>query len=444
MQRPMDCLRDRFGGEAANGLEAVFQDAEKNEAKLAHFLSMAETSPQAAPCVARAETEQKDILDLLAKMALYAPEVWYSIVTGLDRPDDAKNDYSNIGVAFDASSRVRRAGLETYHQKLSQAEAAYDGSYVYLPLPEPEHAVVRAKATAEAPAEAGAVRLVAISDTHLLHQGVHLPAGDVLVHCGDLSYEESRSKEGRSLLDKCRRQGFDDPESFANKDFEGFLENLALSSPSRAWLEESCPDMFSGLQWLSRQTYEHLVLVAGNHDFILEQLGTTNAEKLCSHFGIKYLYAALKPIALDFTSGRRLRIWGSAVSSHAKLGRDRAIASGNLAFQLDMETGEGEFREQTAHLQPLETDVLITHGPPNGCLYGKKDRTFPSCINELLRRVRPALFLCGHAHNPDGMKLPDKVCKLEGVLGVHCAVTGVWNQLTGYPFVVDLPARACP
>ena len=26
MQRPMDCLRDRFGGEAANGLEAVFQD----------------------------------------------------------------------------------------------------------------------------------------------------------------------------------------------------------------------------------------------------------------------------------------------------------------------------------------------------------------------------------------------------------------------------------
>ena len=35
------------------------KDAEKNEAKLAHFLSMAETSPQAAPCVARAETEQK-------------------------------------------------------------------------------------------------------------------------------------------------------------------------------------------------------------------------------------------------------------------------------------------------------------------------------------------------------------------------------------------------
>ena len=33
---------------------------------------------------------------------------------------------------------------------------------------------------------------------------MHLPAGDVLVHCGDLSYEESRSKEGRSLLDKCR------------------------------------------------------------------------------------------------------------------------------------------------------------------------------------------------------------------------------------------------
>ena len=33
-----------------------------------------------------------------------------------------------------------------------------------------------------------------------------------------------------------------------------------LWAPTEAWLEESCPDMFSGLQWLSRQTYEHLVL----------------------------------------------------------------------------------------------------------------------------------------------------------------------------------------
>ena len=100
--RALACLRERFGKGAAEGLEAEFQHAERKEAKLRHFLRMAETSPQAAPCEARAETEQGDILDLLAKMALYAPEVWFEIVTGLERPQEAKNHglrsrLSNLG-----------------------------------------------------------------------------------------------------------------------------------------------------------------------------------------------------------------------------------------------------------------------------------------------------------------------------------------------------------
>ena len=35
------------------------------------------------------------------------------------RVPDLRNDYGNIGVAFDASSRLRRAGLEYYHKQLS-------------------------------------------------------------------------------------------------------------------------------------------------------------------------------------------------------------------------------------------------------------------------------------------------------------------------------------
>lgn len=62
--------------------------------------------------------EEKDLLEFLAKMVLYAPEVWSTIVTG--EAMGAGNDYANIGVAFDASSRLRRAGLEYYHEKLTE------------------------------------------------------------------------------------------------------------------------------------------------------------------------------------------------------------------------------------------------------------------------------------------------------------------------------------
>ena len=129
------------------------------------------------------------------------------------------------------------------------------------------------------------------------------------------------------------------------------------------------------------------------------------------------------------------------MSAASKLGQGRAALSGNMAFQLDKDSGETQFREMTAKLPAGSVDVMITHGPPCGVLYGKSGKTFPSCINDLISRVRPKLFICGHAHNPDNMKAGQKAVDLgEGVLGINAACTGTWNQLSGMPFVVDLPA----
>ena len=33
--------------------------------------------------------------------------------------------------------------------------------------------------------KSGTVRVVAISDTHTMHAGMHIPKGDVLIHAGD-------------------------------------------------------------------------------------------------------------------------------------------------------------------------------------------------------------------------------------------------------------------
>ena len=81
-------------------------------------------------------------------------------------------------------------------------------------------------------------KLVLISDTHGLHRSVDLPAGDILIHAGDLS----------------------------NK---GSLEDLT-----------------EFIDWLAEQPHQHKIIIAGNHDFCFERQGP-RAREICA--GITYL-----------------------------------------------------------------------------------------------------------------------------------------------------------
>ena len=236
----------------------------------------------------------KDALDFLAKMALYAPEVWYSIITGQECPQDAKNDWPNIGVAFDASSRLRRAGIEYYHATLAgKWRAQTTGAPLcYLKqLAASAHDEITTKHELPRPGTPH-VRVVAISDTHLLHDELEIPDGDLLVHAGDLSYEESRSKDGRD---------FDKQWNELQGDFPKFLH----------WFKSSDLDAARALRWLGATScFEHRVLVGGNHDYVLEQLGDANARKLCQEFNVQYLSTASGPEELSFRNGCRVKVWG--------------------------------------------------------------------------------------------------------------------------------------
>jgi len=437
---PLELLRKTFSAAASDGLAKKFADTPKDPWKLKYFLDLKETSPQAAPCVKCPETEESHMLDLLAKMALYAPESWYEIVTGQKCPAEAKNDYPNIGVAFDASSRLRRAGIEWYHNELTTQWMQSHGGIVpfcYLPatLQGGASALVETKSwqtvhsedkiPPQPPTESPTVRVVAISDTHLLHHLLpKLPQGDLLIHCGDLSYEESRSQDARE---------FDEKWQELSENFPEFLK----------WFECSGLAAAKALRWLgSESRFEHRVLVAGNHDYILECIGERNAQLLCKAFGVDcYLHTRNPPKDLHFKSGCKVAVWGSGVSAKAGVGGQRAIQSGNVAFVYDMEAGESQFREETEHLDEGSADIIVTHGPPANALYGKSGRVLES-ISELVNFVKPTLFLCGHEHNPDNWKIEQKVVDMGGgTLGVNCACTGRWNQFCGMPFVVDIPAR---
>lgn len=105
-------------------------------------------------------------------------------------------------------------------------------------------------------------RLVLISDTHGFHQGLAVPAGDILIHAGDLSL--------RGALDEVR-------------DFNA---------------------------WLGRLPHPHKLVIAGNHDFCFERQPDESAALLTAgHYlcdssvalaGLKFYGSPWQPWFFDF------------------------------------------------------------------------------------------------------------------------------------------------
>ncbi len=99
------------------------------------------------------------------------------------------------------------------------------------------------------------MRIVAISDTHGKHRDVSLPAGDVLVHTGDLTVDGSE---------------------FVIEDF---------------------------VRWIATQPFTHKIFIAGNHDFWAEQ-EPRKVQALAHTAGVHYLCDT--GVVLD-----GLHFWGS-------------------------------------------------------------------------------------------------------------------------------------
>lgn len=388
-----------------------------NKAQLAYFLSLAETSPQEPDIEKHADTTVGHMFEMLCKMVLYAPDVWYEVATGCagDKPPEGlKVDYSKIGVAFDASSRLRRAGIEYFHEKFTDLTVAKYGlaNAAFYVTDDGCELMALDKLPKQ---EENSVRIVAVSDTHLCHRSLKLPAGDLLIHAGDLSYEESRSKDARCFEEYVKYQ------PSKGKEFEDWFKASGLAAAD-------------ALAWLGNAPgFKHRLLCGGNHDFILEQMGNQNAKDLCQSYGISYLFTEDQPTELKVGEGL-WKVWGSGVSAQAGLDASRAVLSGNAAFQVSTEESDA-FLEKCAHITPGSVDIMVTHSPPEGLLLGKKNKTLPS-INQLISKVKPSLYVCGHAHNEkDPAK--ERWANIDGVCGVNAAVVATWNNFFGAPIVID-------
>lgn len=179
----------------------------------------------------------------------------------------------------------------------------------------------------------------------------------------------------------------------------------------------SIPEIEAFNDWFANLPHKHKVLIAGNHDWLFE---TNNlyARKLLSD---KIIY-----LQDSFTVIERLKIYGSPWQPRFF----------DWAFNLMRGT---ELAEKWK-LIPDDTDILITHGPPNGILDEVPRKFFVenTGCEELIKKVEELagknlkLHVFGHIHC--GYGTTDKF----GVKFVNASNCDESYEPTQPPIVVDL------
>ncbi|KAJ5774444.1 hypothetical protein N7457_009340 [Penicillium paradoxum] len=205
-------------------------------------------------------------------------------------------------------------------------------------------------------------RFVCVSDTHGYtpsEAGFKLPAGDVLIHAGDLTNNGSL-KELRRTMD-----------------------------------------------WISKADFEIKIIVGGNHDVTLDpafyskhgqsfhgqQLEDPQhcLELIKESPSVVLLNHEPALVCLTRADGPNtvFKIFGSPYSQF----------HGNWAFGYE-QSNAAELWSQI----PLDTDIIVTHTPPQSHCDQKPDGTFVGCeaLRSALSLIRPHLVVCGHVHEGRG------------------------------------------
>ena len=234
------------------------------------------------------------------------------------------------------------------------------------------------------------MRIVCISDTHSLHPKMryNLPEGDVLVHAGD-----------------CTNMG----RPHEVTEFIHWFQNI--------------------------KGFDTKIFVAGNHDWAFENVkyphhqgdydwfhNLMNEENL-SQSDVVYLEDSEFVIESPEFS-RPIKFYGSPWQPEFF----------NWAFNLPR---LGEELEKYWSMIPEDTDVLITHSPPNGIrdfVYNRRANQNVGC--ELLRfhveRVNPLLHVYGHIHCAYGAAM------VRDTVFVNASICTESYEPINKPIIVDI------
>ncbi|KAG5918111.1 hypothetical protein E4U42_006995 [Claviceps africana] len=224
------------------------------------------------------------------------------------------------------------------------------------------------------------IRVVCVSDTH--NKQPALPAGDILIHAGDLT------------------------------------ENGSFEEVQR------------GLTWLSSQPHRYKIFVAGNHDVLLHdaflekyperRYGQEKTKQDLDWGSVVYLQDSLITLEVDAgggAEGQRQR----GTRSITVFGSPWTPRYGVSAFQYH--PGDARHWEDIFASLDAKPHIVVTHGPPHLHL-DRRDFHRAGCpyLAEEMHRVRPRLSVFGHIHASYGRE----DVTLDGVQRVHEEVSRGW------------------
>lgn len=205
------------------------------------------------------------------------------------------------------------------------------------------------------------MKIVCISDTHGKHHELApLPAGDMLIYAGDMTVRGTQDQ----------------------------IDNF--------------------LAWMAKLPYQYKILVAGNHDFALEQ----QPSSIVIPQGIHYLYNEMVELA-------GLKIWGSPVCTPYF----------NWAFMWQQKQ-----RQELYRTIPDDVDIIINHGPALGVLDKTVKFNHAGCefLRQRILEVKPKLSVCGHIHESYGQ------IELAGIVFVNAALLNRSYEIVNAPIVIEI------
>ena len=170
------------------------------------------------------------------------------------------------------------------------------------------------------------------------------------------------------------------------------------------------------LVWFNEMPYTHKIMIAGNHDFWFEKVSTFAVNEMLQEKYPNIVYLNDSGIEID-----GVKFWGSPVQPWFY----------DWAFNR-MDTDICRHWDMI----PLDTDVLITHGPMKGFLDMSVRGVSTGCpylLEKSAEMTNLKLFVCGHIHEAYGkFEFPD------GGVFVNASTLNFDYQVQNKPIVVEI------
>ncbi len=221
------------------------------------------------------------------------------------------------------------------------------------------------------------MKFTCISDTHQKHDEIEVPEADIVFHSGD-------SNSG------------------------------------------SLPRLRNFLEWFSELPHKHKVFIAGNHDWVFQRNHKKALEMVKEYEDKGVIYLQDEEIILE-----GIKIYGSPQTPEFC----------NWAFNC-WRTVEEFYADNYGQTYdyigkywikiPKDTDILLTHGPPNGILDKCPESVGCELLLKIVKQIVPKYHIFGHIHEGRGDEIHEGIqfinaSSLDGRYNPIEEIAGVWD-----------------